>query len=306
MILDGFNINQLRVFQCVFKERSMTVAAQELHLTQSGISQHIKSLEEFLGVTLFDRVKQKLVPTSAAKNLYESCQVHLIGIEKALSELKTSEDQLVGQVSIGMPIEFGNNLLLPLISQFCLMYPRVNVQILMGFATEMSPLLLSGDLDFAFVDSFAMDNRLQNKKVYDEVLYMVASKNYIKKSPVSLNGIENKEYFEKLEYIAYQQEAPVLREWLQSNGVKGNIQLNIRAQVMDVQGVARFICNDLGAGVIPEFLYKKLLKDGHKLHRFKGAGKRVHNTISVCFLKERTWLPAADELQKFLNDKLSS
>ncbi|MCC6137911.1 MAG: LysR family transcriptional regulator, partial [Bdellovibrionaceae bacterium] len=59
MLLDQINMNYLRIFEAVYRTRSMTQAANELHLTQSGISQHIKSLEDTLDLQLFDRIKQK-------------------------------------------------------------------------------------------------------------------------------------------------------------------------------------------------------------------------------------------------------
>jgi DNA-binding transcriptional LysR family regulator len=43
MIIDHINLNHLRIFQSVYKTQSMTTAAGELHLTQSGVSQHIKA-----------------------------------------------------------------------------------------------------------------------------------------------------------------------------------------------------------------------------------------------------------------------
>ena len=84
MLLDQFNLNQIRVFECVYRTRSMTMAAKELHITQSGVSQHIKSLEEILEITLFDRVKQKLLPTSSADQLYLEWSKSIADIEKTL------------------------------------------------------------------------------------------------------------------------------------------------------------------------------------------------------------------------------
>lgn len=69
MIIDRINLNHLRVFECVYRTKSMTIAAEELHLTQSGVSQHIRSLEESLDIRLFDRIKHKLVPTGEARQL---------------------------------------------------------------------------------------------------------------------------------------------------------------------------------------------------------------------------------------------
>jgi len=107
MIINQLNLNQVRVFECVYRTKSMTAAARELHLTQSGISQHIKSLEEFIGVPLFDRINQRVVPTPSAVVLYETCRKSLASLEEAFSEIQAEKNQLSGRVHIGMPTEFG-------------------------------------------------------------------------------------------------------------------------------------------------------------------------------------------------------
>src|SRR5262245_56732646 len=129
MFIDNINLNHLRVFECVYRTKSMTQASQELHLTQSGVSQHIKAFEDSLGTRLFDRIKQKLVPTSQANQLYKRCRDSLFGIERTLSEIKGAEKQLIGTVKIGMPIEFGNNLIVPLLAKFGREHPLVRFRL---------------------------------------------------------------------------------------------------------------------------------------------------------------------------------
>src|SRR5687767_3896759 len=102
--LRQFNLNQLRVFEVVFRTGSMTSASRDLHLTQPGISQHIQGLEETLGLRLFDRINRKLIPTSHGRRLYASCQTALVEIEKALAEIQGPAGQLQGLLRIGMPV----------------------------------------------------------------------------------------------------------------------------------------------------------------------------------------------------------
>src|SRR6185437_1423130 len=117
MIIDHINLNHLRIFECVYRTKSMTEAAKELHLTQSGVSQHVRTLEEVLELKLFDRVKQRLIPTAPAETLFKRCSEALYGIEETISELRGGQQSLSGSVTIGMPIEFGNNVVLPLLSK---------------------------------------------------------------------------------------------------------------------------------------------------------------------------------------------
>ena len=302
MIIDRLNLNQLRIFEAVYRTKSMTRAAKELHLTQSGISQHMKSLEDILQVPLFDRVKQKLVPTSSAHSLYKKCVDGLYGIEQALTDISGNQAELSGRISIGMPIEFGNNLIMPKLAEFAQRYPRVNLELRMGFATEMSAGLLDGSIDFAFVDEFHLDKRVVTRRVYDEVLLLCASPKYLE----SFKSVsETKKFFESLDYIDYQPDAPVTQMWLKRRLGPSAPAIRVRAVVMDVQAVSRLILAGLGAGVLPAHLVRKLEGDQQKIHLFGKAGRGVTNTISVAQLSQKTFLPAAEKLLQELMQHLA-
>ncbi len=129
MLIEQLNLNLFRVFTAVFEQKSMTKAAGNLFMTQSGVSQNIKTLEDFLGLVLFDRIKQRLVPTAKAKFLYENCKKILTDLDRTLIDVTGRDDLISGEVTIGLPLEFGNNIILPIISQMGSLYPGVSFKI---------------------------------------------------------------------------------------------------------------------------------------------------------------------------------
>lgn len=303
MLIDSINLNHLRIFESVYRNKSMTLAAKELHLTQSGISQHVKTLEDMLEIQLFDRIKQRLVPTPSAHQLYEKCRDSLNEIEKILSDIKGGTDKIIGQVTIGVPVEFGNNLIVPLLSKFGRENPNVKFNLKYEFVTVMTDLLLKGDVDFAFVDSFHLDDRITTERVYEEVLELCASQDFMKdlaSGPVK----DQRKYYESLDYVDYQPDEPVLRKWFQHHIGTHHLRLNVRATAMDVQGVARFISNGLGAGVLPGYLLDKFQKEGLRLFRFKGSGEPLKNPIQLAYLKGRSQSAAATTCMRWLSEQL--
>ena len=101
-------------------------------------------------------------------------------------------------------------------------------------------------------------------------------------------SIHTKAYFESLEYIAYKEGEPVLRQWFTHHTKRKNLTLNVRAQVMDVQGVARLIINGMGVGILPDHLVQQLSDQGEHLYVFPGSGSPLENHISLAYLKGRT------------------
>ncbi|MBC7691182.1 MAG: LysR family transcriptional regulator [Methylotenera sp.] len=302
MIIDHINLNHLRIFECVYRTRSMTAASQELHLTQSGVSQHIKTFEEGVGVRLFDRIKQRVVPTTQADLLFEQCTKSLRDLEQVFAEVRGTQKQLAGRVTIGMPIEFGNNVVLPLLAKFAKKHSLVKFNFKLDFASVMNEMLLDGKIDFAFVDDFTMDRKIAITPVYDEVLELCISPDLLKKAGTDKNS---KQFFESLDYVEYQKDEAILRKWFDHHVGGKNLRLNVKATIMDVQGLAQLILTGTGAGVLPRHLVLKLQKDGHKIHIFKGSGDPLKNSISIAHHRERSQSPAAQTALSWLTESFA-
>lgn len=302
MLIDQINLNLIRIFQVVYRTKSMTKASSELFMTQSGVSQNIKNLEEILDVVLFDRIKQRTVPTQKAHDLYNSVSKHLYGIEEGLVELKEEERTLKGNVSIGLPIEYGNNVILPLLTKWGKGHPGINFKIKYGHATAVNQALLEGELDLAIVDSYGMDKQIQLNKIGDEILSLCSSKSYVNKIGPVKNDMK---FFEKLDYIDYVEDAPILRQWFKHHFGVPNFSPHIRASLMNVQGMSKMIVEGMGVGILPNHVVEKLKKQGEKIHIFKGSEEPLNNSISLATLKGRTGFPVLNETIKYLVNSLN-
>jgi DNA-binding transcriptional LysR family regulator len=289
MSFHDLNLNLLRVFESVYRTGSMTEAAKELHLTQSGVSQHVTALEEILGVKVFDRIKQRLLPTERGHLLYKKTSESLNSIDNVISEVKGQERALSGNVNIGMPIEFGNGLVMPIIAGFSKKYPQVTFNINLGYATTMNEQLLKGELDFAIIDEFKMDRSISTQKVYDELLELCAHEEILKRAPLK----PSMKYFESLDYVEYQPGNPVLNMWFKHHMNKPHPDLNVRAHIMDVQGIARLIVNQMGVGVLPYHVVRKMQTQGDPVQTFRGCGRPLKNSIGIAKLSQRTLSRAA-------------
>ena len=75
------NIRQVEVFKAIMDAGSVTGAAGKLHVSQPSVSKHLGLLEADLGLELFLRVGNKLVPTSEAEALYDQVARTYHGLE---------------------------------------------------------------------------------------------------------------------------------------------------------------------------------------------------------------------------------
>lgn len=303
MILDNINLNLLRVFEAVGRTGSMTKAAAEVHLTQSGVSQNIKSLEETLGLNLFDRVKGRPILTPKGDELYQICQSYLGQLEQTLGLLMEEDIVLKGEVYLGIPIEYGNTFIMPLVAAFSQENPQVKFRFFYGHASQVNHMLLKGELDFAIVDSYAMDSQIETIEVGFEIHTLCGHENYLKNfgTPSA-----TREFLSRLDYIAYLDGAPVLSEWFKHYIRRTCFEGRIKATLMDVQGVAQLISHGLGVGILPRHLVDKMKRNGHKLYRFKPQGEPLLNRLSLAHLKGRTLSYPAQALEEHLKENLKS
>jgi len=299
--LPNLNLNQLKIFMAVFENRSMTLAAERLHLTQSGVSQHIKALEADLRLELFTRIGRKLIPTQAAERLYPELERSLATITQTVDDLQGGPQEISGGVKIGMPIEFGRNVIVPKLSKLGASFPKITFETTLDYAPELTRLLLQGQLDFAFIDEIPMDRRLQYLAVGGEDLLLCAMRAYMNRWPrVSYTQA----YFEKLEYIEYKGSEPILRRWMLHHLKRKNLRLNVRAHIMDVQGLAKFITCGMGVGILPDHVVKKLQAEGFELYVFEGKAKPLHNEIRLVRLRNHPLPPQAQTIWEGLSAKL--
>lgn len=280
----SINLNTFRIFLSVYEQKSMSAAADKLHLTQSGVSQHIKALEEELGFPLFARTNKKLFPTPQASLLFGRGKRGLAEIEQAVREVRKGKEVAEGRVRVGLPVEFGSNVVIPGLARIGLKHPGISYDITLDFATVLSGMVLRGELDFALIDRFRVDRALKLEPVAQETFLLCGLKSYVKKlGPVKLSTA----YFSRLDYVDYKEGEPIARSWFRHHLRRHNIELRVRAHVFDVQGIARFIREGLGVGVLPHPVVERLQAEGVDLHVFESKRAPLRNEICMIHLPLR-------------------
>jgi DNA-binding transcriptional LysR family regulator len=99
---DGMDFKQLKALVTVVDVGSVTRAAELLHLVQPAVTRQIRSLEQELGVTLFERTRHGMRPTGAGTSLAERARRALTELERARAELAPAPGAVTGIVTVGL------------------------------------------------------------------------------------------------------------------------------------------------------------------------------------------------------------
>jgi LysR family glycine cleavage system transcriptional activator len=123
-------LETLRVFEVACRHGSYSEAARELHVTHSAVSQRIRQLEEALGLTLFERQGNRMVPTSGGLRLQAGLKSAFLEMNAALASIQTRRKDTEITVSL-LPV-MAARWLVPRLSRFRARFPHINLHIKTG------------------------------------------------------------------------------------------------------------------------------------------------------------------------------
>ena len=120
-------LNALRSFEAAARYESFTRAAEELHVTQSAVSQQVKALEEQLGVKLFNRERQRLKITRAGRD-------YLVEIREALDHVGAATERLTqrhnaGVLTVSTSQDFAAKWLVHRLARFAAAHPGIDLRV---------------------------------------------------------------------------------------------------------------------------------------------------------------------------------
>lgn len=120
-------LNPLRVFEVVARTQNLTLAAQELHVSQSAVSRQIATLESYLGVELFRRERHGVTLTRAGQGYAAEIVPAFDAVANATAKLLRSTSQ--GALRVRTYTTFAAKWLIPRLPDFQQQYPSIEVRI---------------------------------------------------------------------------------------------------------------------------------------------------------------------------------
>jgi LysR family transcriptional regulator, nitrogen assimilation regulatory protein len=148
------SLRDIRLFVAAYEERSFTAAARREHATQSGVSQHIRKLEDGLHAKLFTRDKGRVVPTPAGDSYYRHCIEMLDVYSKATRAVQKQGAGLAGNIVVGLMPTMTRCVLAPALARFIDRHPNVVVRVVEGYSAALTEQVQSAELEFAVVPAF--------------------------------------------------------------------------------------------------------------------------------------------------------
>ena len=145
-------LRQIQHFQTIVQENSFTEAAELCHISQSGISQSIKALEDEIGVKLITRKNRSFELTEAGKHFYKKSLVITADLKQLCRETVRIDRKDAAELSLGVLSTYSGDEFNRAIATFSEKYPAVELSITTGNHEDLYDGLHFGKLDLALND----------------------------------------------------------------------------------------------------------------------------------------------------------
>ncbi len=166
-----------RVFKEVAESGNISVAAKNLYISQSAVSQSIKQLETALQARLFARSPRGVTLTGEGQMLYQYVRSALGLIATGEDKLSQAQQLLLGTLVIGASDTVTSQFLVPYLDEFHRLHPGIRLKIVSGRSAKVVSMLKSGAVDIAFASSPA-DSALECWPCFPTHAVFVAGSGY--------------------------------------------------------------------------------------------------------------------------------
>ena len=251
--------NRMKTFLSVCECGSFVAAAKELHITQPAVSQHIRSLEEELGVCLLERTKSKLILTKYGETVRTYAK-KATGLYGELLRSLHDEQNRITHLTVGVTHTAESNPIAGALASYCAQNPGVNIKMMTDTISNLYTMLKSYEIDLAVVEGRGSDPDLRYLLLDTDYLVLAVPPEhpFASKSAVTLNELRGERLILRLPDSGTRN---LFVSHLESNNM--NISdFNVVLEVDNIATIKDLIRRDFGVSILARSALLDELKKG--------------------------------------------
>jgi LysR family nitrogen assimilation transcriptional regulator len=278
------DLRQLRYFAQVVQSGSFSRAANQLHVAQPALSQHVRHLEEELGVVLLHRSSQGVKPTEAGERLMLHAKRILADFAEITDSVRGKAVTPRGVVRFGMPGTVGEILAVPIIEAAKERYPEIRIRVVEAMSGYVLDWLKRGDLDLAMIFATSDPRGLVVNHCLSEEICLFAIPKLAVDSDLSAGTIS----------LADAGQLPLivpglghgLRELIESVAADKGVDIVPAIEIDSYAQIKKLARRGLGFGILPMTAVNEEEKAGHfRVWRFQPPG--ITRKVYLAYSAER-------------------
>ena len=269
-----------RVFKEVAETGNISLAAKNLYISQSAVSQSVKQLENSLQARLFARSPRGVTLTGEGQMLYDYVRAALGLLATGEDKLSQAQQLLVGTLTIGASDTVTSWFLTPYLDAFHRQHPGIRLKIVSGRSAKVLAMLKSGAVDIAFASTPADADPLDAWPCFATHAVFVAGSGY----GCDFDHVYSLREIAEFPLILLERKASsrvFLEQYFLQQGVTLNpeIELSSRGLLVSLSRIGLGV-----AGVTLEFVQKAL--DAGEIRMLKTDFQIPARSVDMCTLRD--------------------
>lgn len=255
------DIKQLITFLEVAKQKSFTRTSEILYLTQPTVSNHIKSLEQELGIHLFVRSKKQITMTNAGFLFHGYAQRIVDEHQAMIAEIRRYTGTQEGHLRLYASSVPRRYILPQLMQSFHSEFPNITFSITDSDSRLVVDNLLMGETDFGFSGALYPATRLHYVPIFSDQLVLITHDESLRpKNDVSWQLDE----LSRLRFILREEGSgtrSTLERYLKKEGLPDDF-LQILAFVEDTRSIVEMVRGGLGQAIVSNLEAEEGVRNG--------------------------------------------
>lgn len=286
-------LRHLKIFISVCREKSITLAAKKLYISQPAVSNAIKDLETYYGTPLLDRISKKLYLTEAGTTVYQ----YAIHINSLFEELECSvkSSEAIGQLKIGSSITIGTHFIPNYVREFSERFPNIQTYVTIDSSDVIEKLVLDNELDFALIEGIVHSENIISKDFIKDELIVICDLNnpLLKKVNVSVTDLSSQRFLMR-------EKNSGTRELAESILSLHNISLKPLWESSSTEAIIQGVSKGIGISILPMQLVKDYIEK-NKVAKINVNGVTFCRQYHIIYHKNKYLTPISLEFMKLCN-----
>ena len=257
----AFTIRQLQFFVAVAEQGTVSGAAKAISISQSSVTEAVKSLEADLGVELFLRRSRSLEITHVGHQFLRHAKKILSDVSDARSVFETNPKAARGKLSLGVTSLVAGYVLSDILSRFRRAYPSVDVTAIEDNGEYLEHLLIGGEIDVAVLVTSNLHNRsalqVETLEVSAYRLWLPLGHKLTSKEAITLEDVAA----EPLIMLSVDEIEESTSDLMSSLGARPNVAFRTRS----VEAVRSLVATGAGVALLPNLVYRPWSLEGDRI-----------------------------------------
>ncbi len=294
-----FDWRKLEVFLKLYETKSFSKTAKELFLSQPTVTIHIKDLEKYFGVRLFDRDTRNVIPTRAGKIVYEYGKEMLRLYRQMEKELLPYKEIEGGLVEIGGSTIPGQYILPRIIKLFKEIYPKVVVYLKVSDTQGVVDGILRGEFDLGVVGAKLKQAELTFEPCCDDEIVLIAPFHF-EKDEINLEDLY------KIPLIKREEGSGTWKNVIQKLDERGihPAKLNIVGEMGSTEAVKAAVKEGLGLSFVSRRAIELEASLG-LIKEVKIKNFKINRKFYLVYYRNKKFSPVAERFLNFFKEVIS-